>query len=66
MTKIKEATGEVYQTAFLQKQVKELEANGGLAALPNASEMVDGEGCGSSEEVKEEESGDGDEEAIAT
>lgn len=46
---VKKATDEHYQTPFLQKQAKILEANGGLAALP----------------AEENESGDADDEVDA-
>lgn len=52
---------EKYSTAFLQKQVKVLEANGGLAALENtaadADDAEDEEEAGD-EKIKAEEGGE--------
>ena len=58
---VKERSGTAYQTPFLQKNAKELEAKGGLAVPPEASEeegeneASEGDESGNREEVKTEE-----------
>ena len=58
------STGKSYQTEFLKKQVKELDAKGGLAALPEEEETEKANGHADADvdgDIKEEEGAeDGD------
>ena len=50
------AAGTNYQTDFIKKQIKELDASGGLAALSADEPEMEVEDSASAEDVKSEES----------